>query len=121
MVSIQCFFIALIIDLETEVLKEHLMEELDYSLVPEKAWSHLVRYYGLSEDSKPIARRVVEYGLYTKHCKMEVYQLNLKLSLHPKLSETTVETISRSNTVGMLLYSLCVYNAHVCISNLCIQ
>ena len=99
------------------------MEELDYSLVPEKAWNHLVRYYGLSEDSKPIARKIVEYGLVMKHCKVEVYRLNFKLSLHPKLSETTVETFSRTDTVGMLLYSLCAdtLHAHVCIFNLCIQ
>ena len=78
------------------------MEELDYSLVPEKAWRHLVWRYGLSDGSRPIARRVVEYGLYTKHCKVEVYLLNFKLTLHPKLSEATVEQFSRADTVGML-------------------
>jgi hypothetical protein len=76
------------------------MEELDYSLVPEKAWHHLVSWYGLSDGSRPIARRVVEYGL--KHCKVEVYLLNFKLTLHPKLSETTAEQFSRADTVGEL-------------------
>ena len=77
------------------------MEELDYSLVPEKAWRHLVRCYVPPGGSRPIARRVVEYGLYMKHCKVEVYLLNFKLTLHPKLSETTVEQFSRADTVGM--------------------
>ena len=38
------------------VLKEHLMEELDYSLVPEPAWVKLVAWYGISETSRPVAR-----------------------------------------------------------------
>ena len=83
-------------------LKEHLMEELDYSLVPETAWHHLVSWYGVSDGSRPIARRVLEYGLYMKPCKVEVYLLNFKLTLHPKLSETTTEPFSRADTVGML-------------------
>ena len=77
------------------------MEELDYSLVPEEAWRHLVNSYGLSDGSRPIPRRVTEYGSYMKHLKVEVYLLNFKLTLHPKLSEQTVETFSRDDTVGM--------------------
>ena len=87
-------------------LKEHLREELDYNLVPQKAWEHLLEWYGLSNDSKPIARKVVEYGLYMKHCKVEVYLLRFRLSLHPKLSEHTTKEFSRSNTVGMLMHML---------------
>ena len=41
---------------EAGVLKEHLMEELDYSLVPEPAWNKLVAWYGVSNTSRPIAR-----------------------------------------------------------------
>ena len=41
---------------ESDALKEHLMEELDYSLVPEAAWNKLVTWYGVSETSRPIAR-----------------------------------------------------------------
>ncbi|CAI8050693.1 Ubiquitin carboxyl-terminal hydrolase 4 [Geodia barretti] len=93
---------SLFVDLDTGVLKEHLMEELDYSLVPEKAWRHLVWRYGLSDGSRPIARRVVKYGLYMKHCKVEVYLLNIKLTLHPKLSEATTVELSRADTVGDL-------------------
>ena len=35
-----------------------------------------------------------------KHCKVEVYLLSFKLSLHPKLSETTTKPFSRADTVG---------------------
>jgi len=47
-------------------------------------------------------RKVVEHGLYMKHCKVEVYLLEFKLYLHPKANETVVKSFSRASTVGML-------------------
>ncbi len=43
-------------DKQSQALKDHLMEELDYSLMPESAWHKLFAWYGLSEGSQPIAR-----------------------------------------------------------------
>ncbi len=43
-------------DSQSDILKDHLMEELDYSLMPEAAWSKLHVWYGLSEGSRPIVR-----------------------------------------------------------------
>ena len=77
------------------------MEELEYTLVPEETWELLVERYGLSDGSQPIPRKVVEYGLYMKHCKVEVYLLNFKLCLHPNLTEHICREFSRANTVGM--------------------
>ena len=37
-------------------LKEHLMEELDYYLLPEAVWTKLSSWYGLGPGSCPIAR-----------------------------------------------------------------
>ena len=62
-------------DKNCETLKDHLMEELDYILLPQAAWHKLVVWYGLSKGSRPIPRQVIEYGLYMKHCKVEVYLL----------------------------------------------
>ena len=39
-----------------EILKDHLMEELDYDLLPKQAWDFLVSRYGLSQGSQPIPR-----------------------------------------------------------------
>ena len=39
-----------------DVLKEHLMEELDYALLPKPAWDKLSKWYGLSDGSRPIIR-----------------------------------------------------------------
>ncbi|NXA01757.1 UBP4 hydrolase, partial [Nesospiza acunhae] len=60
-------------------LKEHLIDELDYVLVPTEAWNKLVAWYGCIDGQQPIVRKVVEYGLFVKHYKVEVYLLELKL------------------------------------------
>ncbi|KAM9272303.1 ubiquitin carboxyl-terminal hydrolase 4 isoform 2-T2 [Cariama cristata] len=66
-------------DPETQSLKEHLIDELDYVLVPTEAWNKLVMWYGCIDGQQPIVRKVVEYGLFVKHYKVEVYLLELKL------------------------------------------
>ncbi|XP_074909170.1 ubiquitin carboxyl-terminal hydrolase 4 isoform X3 [Buteo buteo] len=66
-------------DPETQSLKEHLIDELDYVLVPTEAWNKLVKWYGCIDGQQPIVRKVVEYGLFVKHYKVEVYLLELKL------------------------------------------
>ena len=47
----------------------------------------------------------MEHGLYMKHCKVEVYLLEFKLSLHPKSNEPVNKSFSRADTIGTL-YSL---------------
>ena len=76
------------------------MDELDYFLLPESAWNKLHSWYGLSTGSKVIARKVVEYGLYMKHCKVEVYLLEFKLCVHPNLNDVNKREFSRADTVG---------------------
>uniref|UniRef100_A0A672LV02 Ubiquitin carboxyl-terminal hydrolase n=1 Tax=Sinocyclocheilus grahami TaxID=75366 RepID=A0A672LV02_SINGR len=68
-------------DHKSQTLKEHLIDELDYVLVPTEAWNKLVSWYGCLEGQKPIIRKVVEHGMFVKHCKVEVYLLELNLSL----------------------------------------
>uniref|UniRef100_G1KHK7 Ubiquitin carboxyl-terminal hydrolase n=1 Tax=Anolis carolinensis TaxID=28377 RepID=G1KHK7_ANOCA len=48
----------LALDSETQTLKEHLIDELDYVLVPTEAWNKLVNWYGCIEGQKPILRKV---------------------------------------------------------------
>lgn len=47
------------IDYDTQTLKEHLIDELDYVLVPTEAWTKLVSWYGCLEGQKPIVRKVL--------------------------------------------------------------
>ena len=93
-----CYFA--VPDVAKEKLKEHMMEELDYSLVPEAAWQKLIQWYGMTPGSRPIARKVIEYGLYMKHLKVEVFKLEFKLAVYPKLSKHIIEDFSRVDTVG---------------------
>ncbi|KAK7921856.1 hypothetical protein WMY93_008758 [Mugilogobius chulae] len=53
-------------------LKEHLIDELDYVLVPTQAWNKLVSWYGCLQGQAPIVRKVSEQGLFIKRCKVEV-------------------------------------------------
>ena len=76
------------------------MEDLDYSLVPEEVWKKFVSWYGIEESSRPISRRVVEHGLYVKHCKVEVYLVEFKLALHPDVDNIQSKKFSRADTVG---------------------
>lgn len=94
-------------DIENERLKEHLMEEVDYSLVPEAGWEKLVEWYGMAPGSIPIPREVVEYGRYTKHRKVEVYRLELQLTVYPKLTEHIIQKFSIGDSVGECV--LCSY------------
>uniref|UniRef100_A0A8C5SPV1 ubiquitinyl hydrolase 1 n=1 Tax=Laticauda laticaudata TaxID=8630 RepID=A0A8C5SPV1_LATLA len=49
-------------DSETQTLKKHLIEELDYVLVPTEAWDKLATWYGCMEGQKPIVRKVNDTG-----------------------------------------------------------
>ncbi|MCI4377412.1 hypothetical protein PGIGA_G00203290 [Pangasianodon gigas] len=53
-------------------IKEYLICELDYILLPKEAWGKLISWYGLTENQKPIARKVVEQGTFVKYFKVEV-------------------------------------------------
>ena len=54
-----CFLIAsLPLDGDVLAIKEHLIDELDYILVPTEGWNKLVSWYGLTEVQEPIARKV---------------------------------------------------------------
>ena len=45
-------------------------------------------------------RRVVEYGTYVKHLKVEVYLIDLKLAIHPHLNEYKPHSFSRADTIS---------------------
>ena len=78
------------------------MEELDYFLLPSSAWNMLITWYGLTDDSRAIARKVAEHGIYRKHIKVEIYLLEFKLAIHPNVKNVKPHTFSRVNTVGDL-------------------
>lgn len=49
---------------------------------------------------EPIARKVIEQGMFVKHCKVEVYLMDLKLCENSKLEHFITKQFSRAATVG---------------------
>ena len=63
----------------SQVLKENLIREQDYTLVPKEAWTELVSWYGLAEGQEPIERRVIQQSRFMDHLKVEVYLMDVKM------------------------------------------
>ncbi|XP_060558004.1 E3 ubiquitin-protein ligase TRIM36-like isoform X2 [Ruditapes philippinarum] len=86
----------------TDKLKEHLIDNLDYSLIPGECWEMLLSWYGLLEGQKPLPRKVIEEGVYGKSLKVEVYPWHLKIYDNSKPDDVITKTFSRSDTVRKL-------------------
>uniref|UniRef100_A0A8C1W371 Ubiquitin carboxyl-terminal hydrolase 4 n=1 Tax=Cyprinus carpio TaxID=7962 RepID=A0A8C1W371_CYPCA len=89
-------------DHESQTLKEHLIDELDYVLVPTEAWNKLVSWYGCLEGQKPIIRKVVEHGMFVKHCKVEVYLLELNLCENDNMDKIVTRHFSKADTIDTI-------------------
>uniref|UniRef100_A0A673ALQ5 Ubiquitin carboxyl-terminal hydrolase n=1 Tax=Sphaeramia orbicularis TaxID=375764 RepID=A0A673ALQ5_9TELE len=89
-------------DQETQTLKEHLIDELDYVLVPTEAWNKLVSWYGCLEGQRPIVRKVVEHGMFVKHCKVEVYLLELNLCENDNMDNVVTRHFSKADTIDTI-------------------
>ncbi|XP_037316431.1 ubiquitin carboxyl-terminal hydrolase 15-like isoform X2 [Pungitius pungitius] len=83
-------------------IKEHLIDELDYILVPTKGWNKLVSWYALTENQEPIARKVVEQGMFVKHCKVEVYLTELKLCEDGNMDNVITRRFSKADTIDVI-------------------
>ncbi|XP_041110339.1 ubiquitin carboxyl-terminal hydrolase 15-like isoform X2 [Polyodon spathula] len=83
-------------------LKEHLIDELDYILVPTEGWNKLVSWYGLTENQEPVARKVVEQGMFVKHCKVEVYLTELKLCEDGNMDNVVTRRFSKADTIDTI-------------------
>ncbi|XP_076860909.1 ubiquitin carboxyl-terminal hydrolase 15 isoform X2 [Brachyhypopomus gauderio] len=83
-------------------IKEHLIDELDYILVPTEGWNKLVSWYGLTEAQEPIARKVVEQGMFVKHCKVEVYLTELKLCEDGNMDNIVTRRFSKADTIDTI-------------------
>ncbi|XP_030073101.1 ubiquitin carboxyl-terminal hydrolase 15 isoform X2 [Microcaecilia unicolor] len=83
-------------------LKEHLIDELDYILLPTEGWNKLVSWYTLMESQEPIARKVVEQGMFVKHCKVEVYLTELKLCENGNMNSVVTRRFSKADTIDTI-------------------
>lgn len=83
-------------------LNEYLIDELDYTLLPKQAWGKLISWYGLTEHQKPIVRKVVEHGMFVKHCKVEVYLTKLILCEFSNMDQSISWQFSQADTVACI-------------------
>ncbi|XP_014678376.1 PREDICTED: ubiquitin carboxyl-terminal hydrolase 4-like [Priapulus caudatus] len=84
---------------DRKALREHLIEEVDMVLVPEEAWKRLVSWYDTVEGQEPIARQVVEHGMFVKQCKVEVYLVEFKLCQNNDLENYVTQQFSKADTI----------------------
>ncbi|XP_066286150.1 uncharacterized protein [Branchiostoma lanceolatum] len=82
-------------------LTEHLIDQFDYWLVPVEAFCRLVSWYGIKE-RHAIPRKVVEHGMFVKHCKVEVYPMELKLCRHSNMDHCVIQQFSKLDTIGQV-------------------
>jgi hypothetical protein len=84
-----------------KILKENLVEDVDYVLLPEAGWQYIVGLYRTVDNNQKIQRNVVKQGMLADYCKVEVYLLPLKLSLNNK--QPIVREFSRGAKVSALI------------------
>uniref|UniRef100_A0A8C5LFH4 Ubiquitin carboxyl-terminal hydrolase 15 n=1 Tax=Jaculus jaculus TaxID=51337 RepID=A0A8C5LFH4_JACJA len=89
-------------DGDAQSLKEYLIDELDYILLPTEGWNKLVSWYTLMEGQEPIARKVVEQGMFVKHCKIEVYLTELKLCEIGNMDNVITQRFSKADTIDTI-------------------
>uniref|UniRef100_A0A3Q2Y8E0 Ubiquitin carboxyl-terminal hydrolase n=1 Tax=Hippocampus comes TaxID=109280 RepID=A0A3Q2Y8E0_HIPCM len=89
-------------DRDVLAIKEHLIDELDYILVPTEGWNKLVSWYGLTESQEPIARKVVEQGMFVKYYKVEVYLTELKLCDDSNMDNVITRRFSKADTIDLI-------------------
>ena len=87
-------------------LKEHMMEEINYNLLPSAAWEALLKWFGMVQGSLPVPRFIQEHGRYVKDLKVEVYLTKLKLCRHSDMDDCVVKKFSKTATLGMYISGL---------------
>merc|ERR1719370_116444 len=87
-------------------IREHMIDEMDYVLVPEEAWDMLVAEFGLQDNvegtSSAVKRKVVEHGMFVKQFKVEVYFIEFQLAENSNLEETKKQKFSKSDTLEQI-------------------
>ncbi|XP_039249934.2 ubiquitin carboxyl-terminal hydrolase 15-like isoform X1 [Styela clava] len=84
----------------SDTLREHLLEESEYMLIPAECWKKLVHIYGIPEGQKPICRKVIETGTFSKQTTVEIYPPCISMKQHDGDGQITKENFSRVALIG---------------------
>ena len=88
-------------------IRELMIKEVDYLLVPEEAWFGLEKQFGVKDNmegrSTAIRRKVVEHDMFmSKQLSVEVYYIELELVERSNLENTKKRKFSKSETLELI-------------------
>uniref|UniRef100_A0A8C9WVP9 Ubiquitin carboxyl-terminal hydrolase n=1 Tax=Scleropages formosus TaxID=113540 RepID=A0A8C9WVP9_SCLFO len=83
-------------DLESYHLKDRLVENEDFVLIPAEAWHKLLAWYDMLPDQPPLERKVVDLP---STVKVEVYPVEIFLCLHSDMENILTEQFSRADAI----------------------
>ena len=84
-------------------LKDHLVKDLHYVLVPRDTWLEFVLIFGFQEETEPIKRKVIEYH---NSLMVEVYLTELCIAKNSCMQHIRRIKFSKSDTLGKLYTTL---------------
>ncbi|KAF3696383.1 Ubiquitin carboxyl-terminal hydrolase 15 [Channa argus] len=91
-------------DLDSYHLKERLVEDEDFVLVPAEAWHKLLAWYGMVECQPPLERKVVDLP---STLKVEVYPIEIFLCLHSNMDNIITAKFSRVDNIQSIQTAMC--------------
>ncbi|MEQ2284142.1 hypothetical protein AMECASPLE_018509 [Ameca splendens] len=83
-------------DLDSYHLKERLVENEDFMLVPAEAWHKLLLWYGMTDGQPALERKVVDLP---STLKVEVYPVEIFLCLHSNMENVISAQFSRTDSI----------------------
>ncbi|XP_042263837.1 ubiquitin carboxyl-terminal hydrolase 11 [Thunnus maccoyii] len=91
-------------DLDSYHLKERLVENEDFVLLPAEAWHKLLAWYGMVDGHPPLERKVVDLP---STLKVEVYPVEIFLCLHSNMENVTTAQFSRTDSIQSIQRAMC--------------
>lgn len=91
-------------DLDSYHLKERLVENEDFVLVPAEAWHKLLAWYGMVDEQPPLERKVVDLP---STLKVEVYPVEIFLCLHSNMENVITAQFSRADNIHSIQRAMC--------------
>ncbi|XP_077370232.1 ubiquitin carboxyl-terminal hydrolase 11 isoform X2 [Festucalex cinctus] len=85
-------------------LKERLVENEDFVLLPAGVWHKLLSWYGITEQQPPLERKVVDLP---STLKVEVYPVEIFLCLHNNMENLTTSQFSRTDSIHSIQSAMC--------------
>ncbi|XP_058499655.1 ubiquitin carboxyl-terminal hydrolase 11 [Solea solea] len=91
-------------ELDSYHLKDRLVENEDFVLLPAEAWHKLLSWYGLVDGQPPLERKVVDLP---STMKVEVYPVEIFLCLHSDMENVVTAPFSRTDDIYSIQKAVC--------------